>query len=141
MATNIQILPQTKRWTDLWVAAGVNAGAAVRCHVAQDLRHLLEHGQTVDVDLQETSRSSAVRVSGEADVPPAHLCAELFSQVGEQVLVSVRSFAVEPDHVIRTLADPVPHQLRDALQTDLLQKQTPELPSGVSASPDTFLED
>lgn len=36
---------------DLGVSAGVDLGPAVGGHVAQDLRHLLEHVQTVDVDL------------------------------------------------------------------------------------------
>lgn len=36
---------------DLGVPAGVDLGPAVGGHEAQDLRHLLEHVQTVDVDL------------------------------------------------------------------------------------------
>lgn len=40
------------KW-DLWVSTGMNLTPAVRRHVAQDLWHLLEHRQTVDVDLQK----------------------------------------------------------------------------------------
>lgn len=37
---------------DLGVSAGVDLGPAVGGHEAQDLRHLLEHVQTVDMDLE-----------------------------------------------------------------------------------------
>lgn len=42
------------------------------------------------------------------------LCVELLSQVDKQVLVSIRSFTVEPHNVMRTLTDPVSNQLRDS---------------------------
>lgn len=43
--------------TDSGVSAGVDLSPAVCGHVAQDLWHLLEHGQTVDMDLQEKRKT------------------------------------------------------------------------------------
>ena len=35
------------------MSTSVYLSLAVGCYVAQDLWHLLEHGQTIDMDLQE----------------------------------------------------------------------------------------
>lgn len=42
---------------DLGVSTGVDLCPAVGCHVAQDLRHLLEHSQTPHVDLSAESNN------------------------------------------------------------------------------------
>lgn len=124
------------------MSTGVDLGPAVGGHEAQDLRHLLEHVQTVDVDLgagvkQVVSSSRRRRRSPLCSLMCVSVCmwaglccylrAELLPQVGEQIFVSIGSFAVEPHDVIGALTDPVSDQLQDAVQTGLLRANTKAL--------------
>lgn len=114
---------------DLGVSTGVDLCPAVGRHVAQDLRHLLEHSQTPHVDLRAESNNKIRKrlielLAGatwkDRNVCLCYLCVELLSQVSEQVFISIRSFTVEPHNMIWTLTDPVSNELQDTIQTDLL---------------------
>lgn len=116
------------------MSAGVDLGPAVGGDEAQDLWHLLEHVQTVDVDLG--TRVCVQRVVGRGrcflSEPTcisrcwclSHLRVELLSQVSEEILVPVRSLTVEPHDMVGTLTDPVSDQIQDAVQTGLLHTHT-----------------
>lgn len=49
--------------------------------------------------------------------PPPYLESKFFTKVGEQILIPVSCFAVQPHHVVRAPRDPAANQLHHSTQT------------------------